>query len=120
MELKIRTYQGGSELSICGRASTCAPDLGRDIVQFLAVLVCHDGAGGGASVGCNYYTARIETSNDRGTGGGCLREGDAAGMERKVAVVVGEVEAWHLCYSYLMWCSVVFQGACFGVDVLER
>jgi hypothetical protein len=44
VQLQLRADQGGCELGVGGRARARAPDVGRNVVQLLAVLVGDDGA----------------------------------------------------------------------------
>ena len=58
-------------------------------------LVSYYGSGGGSCVGCYYDAADEDAADDCGAGACGFGEGDAAGVEGGVAVVVGEVEAGH-------------------------
>jgi len=39
VQLKIRRNEGGGKLCVCGSAGACAPNLGSNVVQLLAVLL---------------------------------------------------------------------------------
>lgn len=95
VQLELGGDEGGGELSIGGGTSTGTPDLGGDVVELLAVLVGDDGARGGSGIGCNHDTAVKNASHDGRTSAGRLGERYSSGVEGRIAVVVGEVEAWH-------------------------
>ncbi len=95
MELQVGGCDGRGELGVGGGAGASAPDLGGDVVQFLAVLVGHDGARGGAGVGGDDDAGGVDAADDGGAGAGGAGQGDAAGMEGEVAGVVAEIEARH-------------------------
>ena len=58
-------------------------------------LVCYYGPAGRACVCSNYHAAVEETANNGGSGARGLGQRDALGVEGRIAVVVGEVEAAH-------------------------
>lgn len=60
VQLKLRADQGRCELGIGGRAGARAPDVGRDVVQLLAVLVGDDGARRCSCVGGNLRKGEIK------------------------------------------------------------
>ena len=95
VELEVRGCEGRSELCVCSCAGASTPDLGGDVVQLLAVFVGDDRTGGGAGVGGDDDAILVYAAYD---GCACRRgfgEGDAAGMQGGVAVVVAEIEAGH-------------------------
>jgi len=51
VQLELGADEGGCELGVGGGAGAGAPNVGRDVVQLLAVLVGDDGAGCGSCVG---------------------------------------------------------------------
>lgn len=61
-----------------------------------AYLVCYYGTARGTSICCNDDAAIEKTSDNGCSGAGGLWEGQALGVERRIAVVVGEVEARHV------------------------
>jgi hypothetical protein len=119
MQFEVGGDDGGGELRIGGCSRAGAPDLGRNVVQLLAILhisleqlydmrhpygeaavgpaylVCYYGSAGGSGVCCDDHTSVEETAHDGRSGAGGLWERDALGVEGGIAVVVAEVEAWH-------------------------
>lgn len=55
VQLQVGGDQSGGELGIGSSTGACAPDLRRDVVKLLAVLVGDDGARGGTGVGCDLW-----------------------------------------------------------------
>lgn len=53
VELQLGGDQTGGELCVGSCTGTGAPDVRTDVMQLFAVLVCHDGAGGGTGIGCD-------------------------------------------------------------------
>lgn len=53
VKLELRRYEGGCKLGVRRSTGTSAPNLGRNIMQLLAVLVSDDGTTGGTGVGCD-------------------------------------------------------------------
>lgn len=78
MQLQLRGDERRRELGVGGRAGARAPNLRRDVVQLLAVLVGDDGSGGGSRIGGNL-------ANDRGLAGlGKSLEMDRATLARAI------------------------------------
>ncbi len=53
VQLKLGRDEGCGELGIGGGTGTSAPDLGRNVVKLLAVLIGNDGAARGSGIGRN-------------------------------------------------------------------
>lgn len=53
MQLELRRDEGGSELCVSGGTGASAPDLRRDVVKLLTVLVGDNGTGCGSSISSN-------------------------------------------------------------------
>ena len=58
-------------------------------------LVSYYRSAGGSCVGGDDHAAVVETSDDGGSRRGGFGERDTLGVQRKIAVVVAEVEAGH-------------------------
>ena len=74
VELEVRGDDGGGELGVGGRAGARAPDLRRDVVELLAVLVCYYGAAGGSRICRNLEGERGWAAS--------ARQGSFRGVER--------------------------------------
>ena len=59
VQLQLRRDERRRELGVGGGAGAGAPNLRRDVVQFLAVLVGDDGARGGSRIGGNLTNERV-------------------------------------------------------------
>jgi hypothetical protein len=53
VQLELRGDEGGGELGIGGCTGTGTPNLGRNVVKLLTVLIGDDGTGCGSSIGSN-------------------------------------------------------------------
>jgi len=53
VQLELRRDEGGGELCVSGGTGASAPNLRRDVVKLLAVLVGDNGTGCGSSIGSN-------------------------------------------------------------------
>ena len=82
---------GVSESGYCGLCFSCGVGFFGEAIYF----VCDYGAGGCARVGGDDDAAVEDAADDGGAGAGGFGEGDAAGVEGGIAIVVGEVEARH-------------------------
>jgi hypothetical protein len=60
VQLELRADQGGGELGVGGGAGARAPDVGRNVVQLLAVLVGDDRARGCSCVGGDLYVVYLD------------------------------------------------------------
>lgn len=67
------------------------------LVVGAAYLVCYYGTAGGSGICCNDNTAIEETADNGGSRACGLGERHALGVKGDIAVVVGEVEAAHVC-----------------------
>lgn len=116
MQFEIRGDDGSGEFRVRGGTGAGAPDVRGDVVEFLAVLfdvsdgraswvdngyggeqylVCDYGPACGSGVCCNDDAAVEETAHNGGSRACGLWQRDALGVEGRIAVVVGEVEAAH-------------------------
>ena len=143
VQFEVRGDDGGGELGVGGGTGTRAPDVRGYVVEFLAVLrcmsdqcpwwwlsqrlwrgraylVCYNGTAGSSCVCCDDYAAVEETAHNGRSCAGRLGQRDALGVESRIAVVVGEVEAAHGVGVRCRWRRGVFaaETACIVVKVV--
>lgn len=103
VQFELRRDERRRELGVGGRAGAGAPNLRRNVVQLLTILVGDDGARRGSRIGGNHDTT-IEYASDNGRAGtGGFWQRHAACVQGRIAVVVGKVKPGHR--GWMWWAS---------------
>lgn len=105
VELHVGGCEGGSEFGVGGCASARTPDGGAYVMEFLAVLVCDDGAGGGAGVCCYLWGVSASSS---GSPVVRVRSGGRSGSSGLGVVVRG----WETYYDAIIEYAAYDRGTC--------
>mmetsp|Transcript_26829 Transcript_26829/g.66412 ORF Transcript_26829/g.66412 Transcript_26829/m.66412 type:complete len:313 (+) Transcript_26829:276-1214(+) len=93
VEFKLRRDQGGRRLGVGRSTRAAAPDVVRNVVDLLAVLIGHCVALGGARVGAEHDAALIDDANDRRASLPSFRDHVPLQREHLVAACVVKAEA---------------------------